>query len=102
MVLPREKALCISAAVSAGRQARHPCLHGQGLLTLPPHFSPSVLKVHLGKIQIPFILGLLITPAFQPPNIFSTPSSSCTQWEEGIWDKLLCHSVSSCPLYMRE
>lgn len=34
MVLPREKALCISAAVSAGRQARHLCLHGQGLLTL--------------------------------------------------------------------
>lgn len=38
-----------------------------------PHFSPSALKVHLSQIQIPFILGLLITPAFQPPNIFFHP-----------------------------
>lgn len=43
MCCPEKRHLCMSAAVAAGRQARHLCLHDQGLLTL--HVSlPQYLK----------------------------------------------------------
>lgn len=63
------------------------------------HFSTIVFKANLHKINVPFIVRLLIMPAFQPPNIFHPQRQLCEVGRGNLGQITLSSCASQAPMH---